>query len=153
GNPIVRFPKRDDLHHMRHAAGDDESAEANEHPIEWQIAAFPDEKQKRGRNGEISGGDQKIRNEVEAHQPRIPQVTMAVRHKAVLAKETREKIHTNQNTSSAGQSNSCAGNASTPSSPDGFRGRKTNGTAIIALQPLFSQWFEIVSQIDSAHLP
>ena len=69
---------------------------------------------------------------------------MAVGHEVVLSKETREKVHANQNDASAGQSNSCAGNASTPSfTPDGFGGHGTNGIAAIVLQPLFSQGREV----------
>jgi len=44
---------------------------------------------------------------------------MAARHETVLAKETRNKVHTTQTHN--------AGNASTPSLPDGFRGKETNG--------------------------
>ena len=81
---------------MRHPAGDDKNAETNKHPVEGQIAAFLDEKEERNRNDEISGGDQKIRDQMQTHQSRIPQVTMAVRHEAVLAKESRKEIHTTQ---------------------------------------------------------
>jgi hypothetical protein len=53
-----------------------------------------DEKEKRDRNDEIGGSDQKIRDKMQTHQSGIPQVTMAVRHEAVLAKETRKEVHT-----------------------------------------------------------
>src|SRR5205085_9069941 len=94
GNPIVRLPKRDYFHYVRHPAGDDKDAETNKHPVEGQIATFSDEKDQRDRNDEIGGGDQKIRNQMQSHQSRIPKVTMAVRHEAVLTKETRKQIYT-----------------------------------------------------------
>src|SRR4030095_357460 len=45
----------------------------------------------------------------QAHQSRVPQITVAVRHKTVLAKETRKKVHASRTP--------CAGNALIPSSP------------------------------------
>jgi hypothetical protein len=78
---------------MRHAAGENKDTEANEHPIEGQITPLPNEIKKGKWNDQVGTRDQKIRNEMEPHQTRIPQVTMALRQKTVLAKETLEKFH------------------------------------------------------------
>ena len=56
---------------------------------------------------------------------------MAVRHEAVLAKETRKEICTTE-------TQEC-GKRVNLHRPDGFRGEETNGTAAIMLQPLFLQ--------------
>ena len=53
-NPIIWFPKRDDLHHMRHAAGENKNAEANEHPIEGQITPLTNKINKGEWNDEIA---------------------------------------------------------------------------------------------------
>jgi hypothetical protein len=54
---------------------------------------------------------------------------MAMRHEAVLTKETRKVVYATQTHN--------AGNASTPSLTRRFGGKKTNGIAAIMLQPPF----------------
>ena len=99
---------------MGHAAGDNKNAEANEHPVEGQDAPFTNKINKGKWNDEISGRDQKIRDQVQPHQAGVPQVAVALWHETVLTKETREKVH-------ASQTHPCVGNASIPSStPAGF---------------------------------
>jgi hypothetical protein len=94
---------------MRHAAGDNKDAEANEHPIERQITPLTNKINESEWNDEVRSRDQKIRDQMQAHQAGIPQVTMAMRHETVLAKETLEKFHPNQT--------NFAASASIPSSP------------------------------------
>jgi len=74
-------------------AGDDEEAEADEHPIKRKIASSADELNKREWNSEVSGGDQKIRDEMKPNQAWIPEVTMPVRHEAIGAEEGKKKMH------------------------------------------------------------
>ena len=81
---------------MRHAAGDNKNAEANEHPIEGQITPFTNKIKKGKWNDEIRGCDQKVRDQMQPHQARIPQVAMAMGHETVLAKETPKKVHASQ---------------------------------------------------------
>jgi hypothetical protein len=78
---------------MRHAAGDNKNAEANEHPIEGQITPLTNKINEREWNDEVRSRDQKIRDQVQPHQARVPQVAMAMRHETVLTKETLEKFH------------------------------------------------------------
>jgi hypothetical protein len=100
---------------MRHAAGDNKNAEANEHPIEGQITPLTNKINESEWNDEVRSRDQKIRDQMQPHQAWVPQVTMAMRHETVLAKETLEKFHPSQT--------NCAANASIPSSPNPFPGR------------------------------
>jgi hypothetical protein len=79
---------------MRHAAGDNKNAEANEHPIEGQITPLTNKINKGKWNDEVRSRDQKIRDQMQPHQAGIPQVAVAMRHETVLAKETRKKAHT-----------------------------------------------------------
>src|SRR5207302_4885252 len=126
------FPKCDDLHHMRHAAGDNKNAEANEHPIEGQITPLTNKIKKGKWNDEIRSRDQKVRDQMQPHQDRIPQVAMAMWHETVLAKETREKLHPSQT--------NFAPNASIPSTPQPFpRQSPIHGTASAMLQTVLSQ--------------
>ena len=94
---------------MRHAAGENKNAETNEHPIEGQITPFTNKINKGKWKDEVRGRDQKIRDQMQPHQARVPQVTMAVRHETVLTKETLEKFHPRQT--------NFAADPSIPSSP------------------------------------
>ncbi len=94
---------------MRHAAGENKNAEANEHPIEGQITPLTNKINKGKWNDEVRSRDQKIRDQMQAHQARIPQVTMAMWHETVLTKETLEKFHPSQT--------NFAADPSIPSSP------------------------------------
>jgi hypothetical protein len=64
-----------------------------EHPIERQVAPLPHEVHEREGNGEIGDGDEEIGDEMEAHQARIPEVTMPVRHETAGAEKIREEVH------------------------------------------------------------
>ena len=117
---------------MRQAAGDNKNAEANEHPIEGQITPLTNKINESEWNDEVRSRDQKIRDQMQAHQARIPQVTMAMRHETVLTKETLEKFHPSQTNFAADPSN--------PSSPQPFpRQSLVHGTASAMLQTVLSQ--------------
>ncbi len=94
---------------MRHAAGDNKNAEANEHPIEGQITPLTNKINESEWNDEVRSRDQKIRDQMQPHQARVPQVTMAMRHKTVLTKKALEKFHPSQT--------NFAADPSIPSSP------------------------------------
>ena len=83
--------------------------------LKGQVASFTNEVNKRKRDDEVSGCDQKIRDQVQPHQAGVPQVAVAMRHETVLAKETLEKFHPSQTTFAA--------NASIVLSPNPFPGR------------------------------
>jgi hypothetical protein len=65
---------------MRHAAGENENAKANEHPVEGQITPFTNEIQKGKWNEEVGSRDQKVRDQMQPYQ----------------ARTTLEKFHPNQ---------------------------------------------------------
>src|SRR5207249_11834124 len=86
--------------------------------LKRQVASFTNEVNKRKRDDEVSGRDQKIRDQVQPHQAGVPQVAVAMRHETVLAKETPENVHTSQT--------NFAGNASIPSSTRPFPSAEAN---------------------------
>ena len=81
-------------------------------PVEGQVATLRNKINKRKRDDEVSGRNQKIRDQMQPHQAGIPQVAVAMRHETVLTKETPEKVHTSQT--------NFAGSAAIPSSTRPF---------------------------------
>src|SRR5947207_15827492 len=102
---MIRFSKCDERHQVRHSADDNKNAEADEHRVEGEGTTLRNKINKRKRDDEVSGRDQKIRDQMQPHQAGIPQVAVAMRHETVLAKENPEKVHTSQ-TNFAGSGNS-----------------------------------------------
>ncbi len=78
---------------MSHPAGDNEHAEANEHPIEGQVAPSANEVKEAERNGEISNGNEEVGDKMKPDQARIPKVAMPMGHEAVVAKEVGKEVH------------------------------------------------------------
>ena len=81
-------------------------------PVGGQVATLRNKINKRKRDDEVSGRNQKIRDQMQPHQAGIPQVAVAMRHETVLTKETPEKVHTSQT--------NFAGSAAIPSSTRPF---------------------------------
>jgi hypothetical protein len=66
--------------HMGAATGQDKNAEKNKNETEGKIAALTDQPEERKRNGKIGERNQRVRDDVEPDQARIPQVTVAMGH-------------------------------------------------------------------------
>jgi hypothetical protein len=68
---------------VRHAAGNDEKTRQQEHPVERNVGALPDEVDQRDGDGEVGKADQHVRDEVQANEARLPGVADAVRQVAI----------------------------------------------------------------------
>ena len=76
------MPERPDLEVVPGAAGDDEQREAEEHPVEWNVAPAAGEDEERERDRRVREGDETVGDGVEPDEAGRPEVAMSVRHEA-----------------------------------------------------------------------
>jgi hypothetical protein len=74
------MPEIPDFQHMGAATGQDKNAEKNKNETKGEITALTDKPEERKRNGKIGERNQRVRDDVEPDQTRIPQVTVAMGH-------------------------------------------------------------------------
>ncbi len=77
---------------MCSTARDDEHGEADKHPVELQIAPLPDEIQQRERNREVRQGDERVRQDVQGQDPRLPEVAHPMGHETVRGEQAEDPI-------------------------------------------------------------
>jgi hypothetical protein len=75
---IVAVPQVPDTHHMGQPAREDEQGEQPEHLAEVHVRPLADEADQRDRDGEVSGGNQRVGDDVGPDQLRPPQQAVAV---------------------------------------------------------------------------
>ena len=74
---------------MGTSAGNDEQTEGQDHPVKRDFASrFVNEKSQSRRDGDVGQPDQQVGANVQADHLREPEITMAVRHKALGGKQT-----------------------------------------------------------------
>jgi hypothetical protein len=64
---------------VRRPAGDDERAEHDEQKREWDVAALADEVEEGGRDREVRDRDQRVGDDVQRHERRLPRIAVPVR--------------------------------------------------------------------------
>jgi len=74
------MPQVPNFQHVGAATSHDESAKKNKNETEGKIAPLTDKPEERKRNGKIGERNQRVRDDVEPDQARIPQVTVAMGH-------------------------------------------------------------------------
>lgn len=72
------MPDRPDFHQVRGAAPENEQTEHPENPIEGDIAALAYQVNQRDRDAVIGKRDYAVRDDVQPHDLRIPQIASAV---------------------------------------------------------------------------
>jgi hypothetical protein len=80
---------------MGGAAGENESAEHEEKPVERDITPFADEIDEHQRDGIIGENDDGIGNDVKPNNIGLPQVTVAMGHKVVRNEQLLEEFEHN----------------------------------------------------------
>ena len=78
--PIDGFPDGPNLHEVSEAAGDDENAKGEKHPVKRDVpAGLPNEIAQRAGNRNVGESDHQVGNHVQADQVRILEITGGVR--------------------------------------------------------------------------
>ena len=92
GEPVPGRPEGEDFEVVRGPARDDEDPEAEEDPVEGEVAATADEVEEREGDRGVREGDDRVGGDVEPDDARLPQVAVPMRHELVRREQGREKI-------------------------------------------------------------
>ncbi len=93
GKPIERNPEGPDLHKVGRPAGQDEHPEPDEYPREREVALrAANEVGERQRNGDIGGADRQVGEQMQPDEPRMPKITMPVRHEGATFEEAVQEL-------------------------------------------------------------
>ena len=92
GQPVGRGPQGPDLHDVGGAAGDDEHAEAQEHPVERHVAPLANDVDQRERDRGVREGDEGVGEDVQPDERRQPEVAVSMRHEPVAGHQVLEEL-------------------------------------------------------------
>ena len=101
GQPIARLPERPNLHEMSAAAGNNEQAEAQDHPVERYLPApLVDEVGQRRGNRNVRKSNQHIGTDMQPHHFRAPEIAVSVGQETLRGKQFPPKLRRNEGRSS-----------------------------------------------------
>jgi hypothetical protein len=75
------------------ATGHDESSEKDKNETKRNVAALTNKPQQRKGDREVGDGNQRVGDDVQPHQSRIPEIAVAMGHEIAGAEELPKKIH------------------------------------------------------------